>query len=274
VRNAKTVTPRKIEANRRNSECSTGPRTERGKRNSRFNALTLGLFAKHVVIPVSDGFGAERDFQLLLEALHQEFEPTGFYEEWLVTRVAQSMWRLRRATRCERGSVQVASALWEPSRNPDHNEHLRLLRMEMDIWALTDAEQQLRDSGALSQEIFDRISPLLHEQQRKAIQPDRSIKPDNLRDFLARLIDFRGSLELTHGTQSRRHEERSEIRSDHEALLPEADMERILRYEDRMHRYIDWAVQKLLESREKRKTVETPVGPLLLPARKSVERSQ
>ena len=95
----RTVTTAKIEANRMNSKRSTGPRTEGGKRNSRFNALTLGLFAKHVVIPICDGYKAEKDFQLLLDGLHQEFEPVGFYEEWLVAKVAESMWRLRRATR-------------------------------------------------------------------------------------------------------------------------------------------------------------------------------
>ena len=47
----KTVTPRKIEANRKNAKRSTGPRTERGKSIAKFNAVTLGLFAKHVVIP-------------------------------------------------------------------------------------------------------------------------------------------------------------------------------------------------------------------------------
>lgn len=80
----KTVTAKKIEANRKNAECSTGPRTERGKRNVRFNALTVGLFAKHVVIPDCDGDKAEKDFQSLLGQLHQEFQPVGSYEEWLV----------------------------------------------------------------------------------------------------------------------------------------------------------------------------------------------
>jgi len=112
----RTVTTAKIEANRMNSKRSTGPRTEGGKRNSRFNALTLGLFAKHVVIPICDGYKAEKDFQLLLDGLHQEFEPVGFYEEWLVAKVAESMWRLRRATRCESGSVREAAAPWEKHR--------------------------------------------------------------------------------------------------------------------------------------------------------------
>ena len=56
MRCPKSVSPLKIEANRRNAKHSTGPRTERGKRNSKFNAVTLGLFAKHVTIPICDGY--------------------------------------------------------------------------------------------------------------------------------------------------------------------------------------------------------------------------
>jgi hypothetical protein len=271
----RTVTTAKIEANRMNSKRSTGPRTEGGKRNSRFNALTLGLFAKHVVVPTCDGYKAEKDFQLLLDGLHQEFEPVRFYEEWLVAKVAESMWRLRRATRCESGSVRESAAPWEKHRPwEDREENLRLLDVQINIWALTDAEQQLRDCGTLSQKTFDRVSPLVEEEQRKTIQSDKSVKPDNPQKFLAHLTNLKASLESTHGAQSRVQDQRSEIRFDYEALLPEADMDRILRYEERMHRHLDWAVPRLLESQERRKTLETSARSVLLPARKSVERSQ
>jgi hypothetical protein len=112
MRCTKTVSPKKLEANRRNGKRSTGPRTERGKSITRFNAVTLGLFAKHVAIPICDGYKPERDFQSLLDELHQEFQPIGFYEEWLVVKIAECMWRLRRATRCESGSVRE-SAIWD-----------------------------------------------------------------------------------------------------------------------------------------------------------------
>ena len=118
MRCIKTVTPRKIEANRANAIHSTGPRSERGKRSSKFNAVTLGLFARHVTIPICDGETAEKDFELLVEGLHDEFQPVGFYEEWLVVEIAKSMWRLRRATRCESGSVREA-AIWDGHREND-----------------------------------------------------------------------------------------------------------------------------------------------------------
>jgi hypothetical protein len=47
--------------------------SERGKRNSRFNAVTIGLFAEHVAILVCDGEEAEKDFLSLLNEAHEEF---------------------------------------------------------------------------------------------------------------------------------------------------------------------------------------------------------
>ena len=86
----KTVSAKKIEANPNNATRSTGPRTERGKRNSRFNAVMIGLFADHVAIPVCDGEEAEKDFLSLLNEAYEEFRPVGFYEEWLVVKIAES----------------------------------------------------------------------------------------------------------------------------------------------------------------------------------------
>jgi hypothetical protein len=114
----KTVSAKKIEANRTNATRSTGRRTERGKRNARFNAVTIGLFADHVAIPVCDGEEAEKDFLSLLNEAHEEVRPVGFYEEWLVVKIAEAMWRLRRATRCETGSIREA-AIWKDHRDYD-----------------------------------------------------------------------------------------------------------------------------------------------------------
>ena len=42
LRKSPTLTPARIEANRRNAEQSTGPRTARGKAQSRMNSLRRG----------------------------------------------------------------------------------------------------------------------------------------------------------------------------------------------------------------------------------------
>ena len=43
-----------MEANRRNAQQSTGPRTEAGKKTSSLNALRHGLTARIVVLPTED----------------------------------------------------------------------------------------------------------------------------------------------------------------------------------------------------------------------------
>ena len=168
VKSRKTVTQKKIEANRRNARHSTGPRTERGKYNSRFNALTLGLFAKHVVIPICDGYTSERDFQSLLNGLHGDFQPVGLYEEWLVLKIAECMWRLRRATRCESGSVREA-AIWDRYRDNDQI----MAGFASELCLLGEAEEQLRDSGTLSRKTYEQIMPLVEEEKRKKIQYEK-----------------------------------------------------------------------------------------------------
>jgi hypothetical protein len=122
--------------------------------------VTLGLFAKHVVIPICDGFRPEKEFQTLLDGLHQDFHPVGLYEEWLVVKVAECMWRLRRATRCESGSVRQ-SAIWnDRTSREDRLENQRAMVLLVEVWALERAEKELRDSGSLSQESYQKVLPL------------------------------------------------------------------------------------------------------------------
>jgi hypothetical protein len=139
----RTVTEKTIEANRRNAKRSTGPQTDRGKIAARFNAVTLGLFAKHVVIPIHDGQGSEREFRRLLDDLQQEFRPLGTFEEWLVVKIAESMWRLRWATRYEKGCVREMAVGDGCSREND-----RLMDVFMqEVHILTEAEEQIRPRG-------------------------------------------------------------------------------------------------------------------------------
>ena len=51
-----------------------GPRTERGKTRTRFNAVKYGLFADHIVIPIVDDADPEK-FDGLLANLMNDFKP-------------------------------------------------------------------------------------------------------------------------------------------------------------------------------------------------------
>ena len=102
----KTVTEKKRMANRANAKKSRGPKTERGKKHSRFNAIKGGLFAKFLVMWTVDGDDGDGDFAKLHANLKREYWPQGPTEAYYLEEMAKSMWRIRRASRYEHGLLR------------------------------------------------------------------------------------------------------------------------------------------------------------------------
>ncbi len=94
------ATEKQIEANRRNAQRSTGPRTPEGKAAVRLNALRHGLRARTVVLPGED----RREFERLCDALEAEWQPRTSTELFYLEQMAVSQWKL---TRMEVGDVDV-----------------------------------------------------------------------------------------------------------------------------------------------------------------------
>lgn len=95
------VSPKKLEANRRNAQRSTGPRTVEGKSRSRRNAVKHGILASALLI--TEGMGSENsgEFTELLGRLGEDLSPVGSLEDLLVEKIAICCWRQRRALQCE-----------------------------------------------------------------------------------------------------------------------------------------------------------------------------
>jgi hypothetical protein len=74
------ATAAQIEANRRNSKKSTGPRAPEGRNKSRFNALDHGCRANILVLPTEE-FG---DYENQYEAWKLSFKPRNPAEEFLI----------------------------------------------------------------------------------------------------------------------------------------------------------------------------------------------
>jgi hypothetical protein len=89
---------RKKEANRRNAQKSTGPRTDVGKSKVRFNALTHGLTAETVVLPHEDAAA----YQDRLESWTHELNAPGKMGAYLAERAVRVSWQLDRADFHER----------------------------------------------------------------------------------------------------------------------------------------------------------------------------
>jgi hypothetical protein len=86
------ATAAQIEANRRNSQKSTGPRSPAGKTVSRFNALKSGIDAKSMIIPGEDS----EELEALAANYQKEFQPASPLEQFLVDTIVGADWQLRR----------------------------------------------------------------------------------------------------------------------------------------------------------------------------------
>ena len=95
------LSPRQLAARRANALKTTGPRTPEGKAASRLNALTHGFFARDVVSSKLDGPARAEEFNQILDALLDDFDPQSARERILVEEVAACCWRIRRLLRYE-----------------------------------------------------------------------------------------------------------------------------------------------------------------------------
>ena len=93
-------------ANQQNAKRSTGPRTDRGKRRSRRNALRHGLTAETVI----DTLENCADYEALASRINDDYRPRNNFEIELVARLVSLLWRLRRAVAIESGLFDIQAA--------------------------------------------------------------------------------------------------------------------------------------------------------------------
>jgi len=89
------ATPRQIDANRRNAQKSTGPRTEEGKERARLNGVTHGMTATFDILPGEDA----EAYQERLDAFIADLKPRNAFERELVERIVRASWLLDQVER-------------------------------------------------------------------------------------------------------------------------------------------------------------------------------
>ena len=135
------TTQKQIEANRRNSRRSMGPKTRTGKAASKMNAMKHGLLATDLIVRDEDPV----EFTRLLENLVDEFQPQGPLEEQLVERVAACMWRLRRLYRVEAGIFTYESLTIELDRARDEARSYEEIEDAFALVSLTEGHVHITD---------------------------------------------------------------------------------------------------------------------------------
>jgi hypothetical protein len=109
------TTEKQIEANRRNAQKSTGPKTETGKQRASRNAAKHGLYAASVVLNSPHYKEDPKEYNHLLASLIWELRPEGVLQHSLVHKIANALWRYKRLIRAETGNLH--SRLEDVARN-------------------------------------------------------------------------------------------------------------------------------------------------------------
>ena len=86
------ATQKQIDANRRNAQKSTGPKTPEGKTAVRLNSLKHGLRAQTLILPGED----PSQFHQLCAGLESEWQPQSATARFYLEQMAIAQWKLRR----------------------------------------------------------------------------------------------------------------------------------------------------------------------------------
>jgi len=94
---------RKIAANRRNAQRSTGPRSPAGKTAVALNRLSHGLYAATLILPGED----PEQYQQLHDQYQVYYQPRDIVEQELVDQLAAAKWRMFRTALLEAEFMEV-----------------------------------------------------------------------------------------------------------------------------------------------------------------------
>jgi hypothetical protein len=108
----------RIEANRRNAQQSTGPRTETGKKISSLNALRHGLTSRIVVLPTEDLAA----YQTFSAEFLVDLAPETFTERQFAQTIIDTQWRLNRVRALEDGMLALGHYGPESQIDAEHPE--------------------------------------------------------------------------------------------------------------------------------------------------------
>jgi hypothetical protein len=155
----------KSESARINGAKSRGPITPAGRAKSSRNSLRHGLSAKSVVLPYEDA----EQFEQLLEAYVDQFDPRTAVEMELVEAIAVARWRLRRTREVETSllSTELERRKDDIAKQPVYQSGTE--RMAYVFKMVSDNSQSLsmlvRYEGALTRS-YDRAVKQLNALQR------------------------------------------------------------------------------------------------------------
>jgi hypothetical protein len=273
MRIPKKVTPAKAAANKRNAANSTGPKSERGKFFASQNAITLGIFSRDMLLPGE----SEKEFKALRRETISSYCPVGAGELRRVEKLVWHEWRCRRLRLAETAMVARGLADHEPASETAASTHAPKYQQAVaTLSKLEQIEEQINSEGTVSEKNQDWLRTLAYHDEVKffldaikivqsvdraqgtspnpampsAGESQQSTSTANAapttaggeftREFL---LDNLNSVKQIFQEQQLRHGEHMmrRVGAERNALLvpQEADLARLIRYEDHIVRKSD-----------------------------------
>jgi hypothetical protein len=167
----------RAEINRANSQHSTGPKSQAGKQRSALNALRHGLTSQIVVMPEEDLLA----YQEHVDSFTTEYHPEGATESQLVQLLADTSWRLNRASALETNVLSLAVAR-EPNivDGPEQIQNALAMASALETQSKTLANLSLH-TQRLSRQFERTVTQLRELQQTRQTQEKREL--DDLLDI-------------------------------------------------------------------------------------------
>jgi len=100
-----SVSEKQAASNRLNAQKSTGPRTPEGKARVAQNALKHGLYASKSIVNSPHLREDRVQFDLLYQAAVEDLAPETLFQQALVERIVECLWRQRRVVAAETAQI-------------------------------------------------------------------------------------------------------------------------------------------------------------------------
>ncbi len=275
----KPLSDRKLDANRANSEKSTGPRSARGKAISRLNSLVHGIYAKHAVVlgpPLMENLA---EYLTLLESLRAHFNPSGTLEDAMVQQIANALWKLRRLDRYELAGItermygalsdngrKAAEQAWSSSHlgkplltqsgeEPDHSpEAARKLEELIDFVVRQETTREVSDDEAFlayvwSEKVANKAEPqsVKADGWKAVTQSHLANLHDDERKLLTSEFQLKVADDLRNVLDARAREVALAYAVELSLVPDGAELEKLMRYGNHLFRLLERSVAMLLK---------------------------
>src|ERR1700674_1898462 len=174
------ATQNQIEANRRNAQHSTGPRTPEGKAASSMNALKSGIDAQTSIIPGEDA----ATLVALTERFYQDCQPQTAIESTLVDNIIRASWLLRRFDRID---AEILIHIMEDTNYPSPNAPAGKA-FHLSSSTQSRLQRRINDTSRLQREAITDLQRI--QAERPQPQPQPPIPQPTETDSLTSKIGF------------------------------------------------------------------------------------